>query len=542
LHHDSSLRDYVRIARRRKWIILQAVVLVPFAAIAFSLRQEPLYQSFADVLLSNQNLAGALTGTPSLSGSSTPERVAETQAALARVPKIAEAALREVGLSRRASDLLVNSSVSTSPNSDLIRFTVTDPNASLAKRLATAYAHQYTVYRQKLDTASLRNARSEVGDRIKELAAAGDKRSALYQSLLEKDQQLATIEALQTSNASLVKPADAAVQIQPKPIRNGLLGFALGSMVGIGLAFLWEALDTRVRKGEEIAERLGLPLLGRLPEPPRRLRKENQIIMLARPRGDDSEPFRMLRTNLEFARLGHDVRTIMVTSSVEREGKSTTVANLAVALARSGQRVALVDLDLRRPFLDRFFDVRQRPGLTQVAIGQSRLAEALVPVPIREPSDTLRPKPIAKDLAGAKALPTLPSLLGGSLSVIVAGTIPPNAGEFVGSDALGEILLELRERFDTVLIDAPPALSLGDAMALSRSVDGLIVITRLKVVRRAMLHELHRMLESSPARKLGFVLTDTRNEDGYGEGYGYGYGYGNSPAASSIHVQQAASS
>jgi succinoglycan biosynthesis transport protein ExoP len=531
LHHDSSLRDYLRIARRRKWIILQAVVLVPLAAVAFSLRQEPLYESFADVLLSNQNLAGALTGTANLSGTSTPERVAETQAALARVPKIAGAALREAGLNRPASDLLVNSTVSTSPNSDLIRFTVTDPNASLAKRLATAYAHQYTLYRQKLDTASLQKARAEVGDRIKELTAAGDKRSALYQSLLEKEQQLATIEALQTSNASLVKPADGAVQIQPKPLRNGLLGFALGSMVGIGLAFLWEALDTRVRKGEEIAERLGLPLLGRLPAPPRRLRRENQIIMLARPRGEESEPFRMLRTNLEFARLGHDVRTIMVTSSVEREGKSTTVANLAVALARSGQRVALVDLDLRRPFLDRFFDVRQRPGLTQVAIGQKRLSEAIVPVPIREP----------RDPAAAKAIPSLPSLLGGSLSVIVAGTIPPNAGEFVGSDALAEILRELRERFDTVLIDAPPALSLGDAMALSRNVDGIVVIARLKVVRRPMLNELHRMLESSPARKLGFILTDAKSEDGYGDGYGYGYGYGHS-AASSTHVRQAASS
>jgi succinoglycan biosynthesis transport protein ExoP len=530
LHHDSSLRDYLRIARRRKWIILQAVVLVPVAAVAFSLRQEPLYQSSADVLLSSQNLAGALTGTANLSGTSTPERVAETQASLARVPKIAGAALREVGLTRPASDLLMRSSVSTSPNSDLIRFTVTDREPSLAKKLATAYAHHYTVYRQKLDTASLKKARSEVGARIKELIAANDRRSALYQSLVEKDQQLATIEALQTSNASLVKPADGAVQIQPKPMRNGLLGFALGSMVGIGLAFLWEALDTRVRKGEEIAERLGLPLLGRLPEPPRRLRKKNEIIMLESPRGEESEPFRMLRTNLEFARLGHDVRTIMVTSSVEQEGKSTTVANLAVALARSGQRVVLVDLDLRRPFLDHFFDVRQRPGLTQVAIGQTPLTKAIVPVPIRE----------RRDIAQAKALPSLPSLLGGSLSVIVAGTIPPNAAEFVGSDALADILRELRARFDTVLIDAPPALSLGDAMALSRSVDALMVIARLKIVRRPMLNELHRLLESSPARKLGFVLTDARSEDGYGSGYGYGYG--NYSAAPARHARQAVSS
>jgi len=492
---------------------------VPLAAVLFSLRQETLYQSHAKVLLSSTNLASALTNTPDQSSSAQPDRVAQTQAQLARVPEVAARTLRELGLSRPVSEFLARSSVSSQLNSDLLDFAVTDHDQTLARRLATAYAHEYTIYRQQLDTGALRRARAEVGKHIQALAAAGDRRSALYQSLVEKEQQLATIEALQTSNASLVQPAGTAVQIQPRPMRNGALGLALGLVLGIGLAFLWEALDTRVRSAEEIAEWLGMPLLARLPEPSRRLQQEEQLAMIAEPRSAGSESFRMLRTNLEFVRLGHEARTIMVTSAVEREGKSTTVANLAVALARAGQRVALVDLDLHRPFLGHFFDLGSASGLTEVAIGEVLLDEALTQVAIGE-----APAVTPAQAASGNGRPTVPQALGaGSLSVLAAGTIPPNVGEFVGSEAVASILNELRDRFDTVLVDAPPSLLLGDAMALSVNVDAILVLCRLNVVRRPMLNELKRLLDASPARSLGFIVAGAEREGGYAYGYAYGY-------------------
>ena len=508
--------------RRRKWIILQALVLVPLAAVLFSVRQQHMYQASAEVLLSRQNLANALTGTVDPTIYLQADRVAQTQADLARVPLVAQRTIEALGLHRSPSALLASSSVSAKQNADLLEFSVTDHDPGLAIRLATEYGKQFVTYRKELDTASLQRARSEVQQRISQLGLAGDRKSALYADLVGKEQQLATMQALQGSNASLVKPADNAAQVQPRPVRNGILGFALGLVLGIGLAFLWEALDTRVRSAEEIAERLGLPLLARLPEPPRRLRKHEELVMIAEPRGVGSEAFRMLRTNLEFVRLGHDVRTIMVTSAVEQEGKSTTVANLAVALARGGQRVALVDLDLRRPFLDHFFDLRYRPGLTQVAIGQANLDEALIPVAIGDLSES-RPQGTGNGHGHVKltAPPSLPSLHGGSLRVLVAGPIPPNAGEFAGSDVLADILRELRGRFDTVLIDAPPTLQVGDAMALSASVDALMVVTRMNIVRRPMLNELRRLLDASPAHSLGFVVTGAEGEDGYGYGGGY---------------------
>ncbi len=523
LHHGSTLHDYVRVVRRRKWVILEAVVLVTLAAVLFSLHQQRMYRASSQVLLSNQNLASVLTGTQQSTGVSLQaDRVAQTQADLARVPEVAKRTVAAVGLRRSPAALLAHSSVSAKTNADLLQFSVTDHNPTLATRLATAYAAQFVLYRQQLDTGALQRARSEVQQRIDELPV---KRGSLYQSLVEKDQQLATMEALQTSNASVVENAGGAAKVQPRPVRNGVLGFVLGLVLGLGLAFLWEALDTRVRSAEEIGERLELPLLARLPEPARRLRKDEQLVMLADPRSNGAEAFRMLRTNLEFVRLDHDVKTILVTSAVEQEGKSTSVANLAVALARAGQRVALVDLDLRRPFLDRFFDLRHRPGLTEVAIGQARLEDALIPVPVGDVTDGPGlPSPSGSSNGRAAVKTPSPSAHAGSLSVLVAGPIPPNPGEFVGSAALAEILSELREHFDTVLIDAPPSLKVGDAMTLSPNMDALIVVTRMNVIRRPMLNELRRLLDSSPARKLGFLVTGAESEDGYGYGYG-GYGH-----------------
>ena len=184
---------------------------------------------------------------------------------------------------------------------------------------------------------------------------------ALYSSLVDRQQTLQSMQALQPSVASVLRQADGAVLTQPKTVRNGALGLVVGLVLGLGLAFLREALETRVRTTEEVSARLGgLPLLGRLPRPPKRLRRSGKLVMLEDPASAQAEAFRMLRANLDFMTLDRDARTIMITSALEQEGKSTTVANLAVAFARAGKRVALVDLDLRRPVLARFFDLEGR--------------------------------------------------------------------------------------------------------------------------------------------------------------------------------------
>lgn len=502
--HGATLRDYLRVLRRRKWLIAQAVVLVPLAAVLFSLQQTVLYEASAEVLLSRQNLAATLTNTQDPLASQQAERVAQTQADLARTPTVAARVLETARAPGTSEQFLEASTVRPKSDSDLLVFKVQDRAPEVASLLATEYAHQFTLYRRELDTMAFKRARRELATRIASLETDGGRGTPLHASLVEKEQQLRTLEALQISNAYVVRSADDAEQVRPKPVRNGLLGLALGLVLGIALAFLREALDTRVRSTEEIGERLGLPLLARLPEPPKRVRKGDGLVMLADPGGSQSEAFRILRTNLEFANLELGARTIMVTSALEAEGKSTTVANLAVACARAGKQVAVVDLDLRRPSLERFFRLEGAAGLTDVALGHVELRDAIVSVSVGEYGASPR---VSWNGRGT---------VEGFVDVLASGPTPPDAGEFVGAQAVAEILLQLEERYELVLVDAPPLLHVGDAMTLAARVDALLLVARLRFARRPALDELRRILSALPARSLGFVVAGAELEEGYG--------------------------
>src|SRR5581483_9269843 len=177
--------------------------------------------------------------------------------------------------------------------------------------------------------------------------------------------------ALETPRHVVDRVATEAAQVAPRPLRNGVLGLLLGLVLGVALAFLRDELDTRVRTSDEVARVLELPLLARLAEPPRRLRGKTRLVTVERPHGPHAEAFRMLRTNFDCVNLDRGARMLMVTSALQGEGKSTTTANLAVALARSGKHVLLVDFDLRRPTIARFFDLEGKTGVSDVVLGQA---------------------------------------------------------------------------------------------------------------------------------------------------------------------------
>jgi Mrp family chromosome partitioning ATPase len=509
----TRLREYLHVVRRRKWTIVQAALLVPAVAVFFSLRQQPRYHACSQVLLSRQNLANSLNGIQDPSAYLQPERVTQTEADVARAPAVARRVVDRLHGVRTVAQLSGESSVTPRPDADFLSFCVTDRDRELAAAFATEYARQFIVYRRQLDTSALVAAREEVTGRIAQLAAAGQSRSALYESLVEKEQQLSTMATLVTANRFLIGPAVDARQVSPRPVRNGLLGLVLGLAFGLALAFLWEALDTRLRTGEAVSDRLGIPLLGRIPRPSRRMRDGDRLAMLEEPTSLPSEAYRTLRANLEYAGEDRGVHTIMVTSALDGEGKSTTAANLAVALARVGRDVVLIDLDLRRPSLHRFFGLNGRPGVTHVAFGRARLEESLVRIPI-----------LTAPTNGNGVLP--PPTAGqrrrvGSLRVLGSGALPPDPGEFAASGRLRELLGNLAESSDVVLVDAPPLLGVGDALAASGAVDALVLVSRLEKLRRPVLDELKRVLDRCPAPALGFVVTGADADHAYGYGYGY---------------------
>ena len=293
------------------------------------------------------------------------------------------------------------------------------------------------------------------------------------------------------------------------------MGFGLGLVIGLVLVSLAEALDTRVRHSDEVVQWLGLPLLTRIPIPPRSLRKAGSLGMLDDEGGLQTEAYRKLRINLDFANLQIKARTIMVTSASEQEGKSTTVGNLAVALARAGRRVVLVDLDLRKPYLDHFFDLTGRPGMTDVALGNVTLDQALWSIPV----------------PGSDGGPQA-----GSLHVLPSGPMPPNPADLIESSVVSEVLLDLAERADVVLLDSAPLLPVSDGVVLSNKVDAMLIVVRATTVKRPVLAELQRVLASCPAAKLGFVLTGSDEGEGYGYGYGYA-GYGSAAPAQARPVR-----
>ena len=507
-HSGPTLASYLSVLRRRIWIVLLCAILAPAAATYFSVRQTPQYKATADVYIDKQNAPGVVPGFEA------PVVPIETQASLAAVPEVARRALRLARVSDRTpAELLAQSRVAPKGLTDILEFSVTDSDQQLARRLATAYAQAFANYRGQLDTQALSRASRRLEETLSELRSEGREDTDTYRSIAESQLQLETLEALQTSRAKVIRTAGVAVQISPQPLRNALIGVALGLALGLGLALLLEALDTRVRSAEEIGERLGLTLLARIPSPAKKLKKRHRLVTLDEPRAPQAEAFRMLRTSIEFATLDMDTRSILVTSALEGEGKSTTAANLAVTCARAGARVALVDLDLRRPFIAEFFSMQGRPGVTNVALRDVELDDALVPVELGD----------APALVGDERWPSVDDEARRMLFVLPAGPVPVDPGEFVGSRRLSEILVQLRERFELIIVDAPPLLGVGDAVRLSSQVDGVVLVTRPSLMRRGMLTELRRLLDRMPAHRLGFVVTGSQRDDAaYYHGYGYG--------------------
>jgi len=302
----------------------------------------------------------------------------------------------------------------------------------------------------------------------------------------------------------LVRPGTEAAASAGAPLDAALRALALGLVTGLGLAILAGLLDPRARSTEEVSEQLGLGIVGQIPRE-RPSRRTGALQLLRDDGSAGAEAIRTLRTNLELDPAGRLEGIVLVSSSVTGEGKSTTAANLAIALARAGRRVALVDLDLRRPALAGLFRVAQTPGFTDVVRGTVDLDDAVRLVELdRSPDDS------------ASAGPTAPV----TLTLIPAGTqLGSEESAVAASPALIPALATLRELADVVLLDSPPLLEGGDALALSQHADALLIIASLRRYRPSYGRELVRLLAFSPARALGVVVVgeprDVRGVTGY---------------------------
>ena len=335
--------------------------------------------------------------------------------------------------------------------------------------------------------------------------SAAEKSGARGQALSRGAEKLGILASLQTGNAELVQPAELPTSpSSPKPVRNGILGAVLGLLLGIGLAFLFERLNRRLRDPEEAREAFDLPILGTVPES-KAIMASNEGAAAAELPFVENEAFRMLRASLRYFNVDRDVRSVLVTSYGAEVGKSTVTWNLARVAATSA-KVAIVETDLRNPSLARQHGLSVGPGLAELLTHQIELDEAI------------QAKPIAGGANGKG---------GGerALDVIVAGASPPNPAELIESQTMSEVLAKLGERYELVVVDTAPLGVVSDAFPLLRQVDGAIVVARMDKSTRDSAEHMREQLGRLEAPVLGIVANGIKVRRGGKYGYGYYGGY-----------------
>jgi polysaccharide biosynthesis transport protein len=459
---------------RRNWVLLLiCFVTVPAVALVYSLLQTPQYTASASLLFGSTSLDQRLQSS-SNTEESDPIRAAATNlklVSLRRISVLTAEALDQPSLT--ADDVSEKVKVNPEGESDLVSVEATDESPEFAAELANTFARQYIAFRRDSDRAKVTRAQNLIDAQLADLSP-DVRASEVGEGLEEKKRQLEVVGALQTGNAELVQPAVAPDSASsPKTQRNVALGVLLGIFLGIGLALLREQLDRRVRDLDDVEDVFGMPILGTIPQS-RTIPKLGPGVELA-PTGMEGEAFRMLRANLRYFNVDREINTILITSAAPQDGKTTISLNIALADARAGERVLLVEADLRRPTIaQKLGAAKQDNGLGLVLAGARTPEEAI------------------QSVHGIDLLP--------------AGPLPPNPAELIESKRMRDLLAWAEREYDRVIIDTPPAAVVADALSLFSQVGGVVVVTRLQQSPRGAAVHLRDQLTNTGAPILGVVV------------------------------------
>lgn len=303
-----------------------------------------------------------------------------------------------------------------------------------------------------------------------------DSNKQIYDSLLQRAKETGVSGELRTSNVRIVDPAETPVDpVSPRRALNILLGLFGGAFLGIGLAFFFEYLDNRVKTPEEIEQELGLPSLGLIPMTAGVAGKANPLISDSAP-PNFAEAFRALRTNILFSAADGGPKSIVVTSTGPSEGKTMVAGNVAIGLAQTGQRVLLIDADMRRPRAHELFSTPVEPGLSNLLVGAAK------------PSEVVRQSGVE------------------NLWIMPAGKTPPNPAELLGSKRFADLTGSLNGHFDCVVIDTPPVLAVTDSAVVAHRASGVLFVIAADTTSRQAAQTALDQLEHAHARFLGAVL------------------------------------
>jgi capsular exopolysaccharide synthesis family protein len=428
-----ELHDYLNILRRR-WLSILLIALTALALTSLGTLMMPKKYT------ATTQLFFAVAGnsvTDLAQGSNFAEKQISSYAEVATSPIVLDPVIKDLGLRTTAGELKQSIEATVRVKTLILEIAVTDPHPQQAAMVANAAA-----------------------DRLSDAAKA-------LTPTREDGSETVRVTTLATAQVP-------SVASYPNISRNLTLGMILGLVLGIGIAVLREVLDTRVRTEQDVralTESSILGVVGFDQEVPR-----HPVILRDEPLAAPSEAVRRLRTNLQFIDVAERPKSIVISSSVAGEGKSTIAINLAVSLADTGARVLLVDADLRRPSIAEYIGMEGNVGLTTVLIGRADVKDVVQPL-------------------GTSTLDILP-----------AGQIPPNPSELLGSPAMAGLLDRLVATYDMVLLDSPPLLPVTDAAVLSKLAGGVLVVVGVDRIHRPQLQETLTSLKTASAHVFGIVM------------------------------------
>lgn len=488
-----GLASTMRIVRDR-WPLAVAVILLCVGlAVYRHERASKSYTATASVVFQSGTLTeSALQVQPSTGPE--PVREADTEVLVAHSPEVAEGVRIRLHSGLAAARLLEEVKVEADPDANVLNIIAVTGEPADSARLANAFAEEYIAFSARSELTDIASAERSLEAQLASLPEGSVERSNLQQSL----QRLSELRAVVGGSASIIGRAKPPTAPSGSSLSTTVIvGLLIGLALAFGLVFLVESLDRRVKTIEEFEAEYRLPVLtGVMRSAFRNPHAVDRRALL--------EPYRILRSALDFAAVTRRLDTLAVTSAIPEEGKTTVSSDLAHAVALTGRSVVLVELDLRRPTFVAQFGLDTHDGLTTALTRGTPVSELIV-TPFDDVSD---------------------------FSVLPAGPLPHNPSEILGSARITDLITSLQSTHDMVILDCPPLNPVADAQIIlnNEAVHASILVARAGKTSRDDVRRARAILDRQLAEPVGIVVTGLRETGGYGYGYGYAPRPGEEPA------------
>jgi polysaccharide biosynthesis transport protein len=469
-------------ALRRRWLIVLGVTLACVAvAVAKHKSAVPHYAATASVTFDNSTLSQSALQVQT--GTSDPTRDGPTNVLIATSRQVATLVKQQLKSQATPEQLLQAINVQVAPNANVLQITAstTDPNNSA--RLANAFAQQYIAFQASSQVAAITQAQNSLRRQLDALPANSPDRGATQQSI----QRLAELGAVADGGSQIISRASVPGAPSGTTLKTSIiLGVLVGLALSFAIAFVLESLDRRVSSTSHVEREYRLPVLATIPQQSFRGGR-------AASRSQQLEPYRILRTAIDFSAVTRKLDTLLVTSAISGEGKTTVAIDLAHAIALTGREVTLVELDLRRPTFAKHFALDPRRGFTSVVVGRQPLADKLI-----------------------QPFPSLPNF-----RVLPSGPLPPNPSELLESAAVSAALADLAHRYGMIVIDSAPLNPVADTQILLSNplIDATIIVARVGHSTRDDIRRARTILDRQLVQPIGVVVTGMASSGAYSYGY-----------------------